>query len=290
MSEPAPISAILPAYDRPDATRATVARIAACDPPPAEIIVHLDGGKDFAIPGATKILHSKTSIGPGGGRNRLLSEASSPYVASFDDDSYPVSPDFFAHAASAIATYPGYALYALEIQHPDPSHDFPLPGGDTPHETTLFQGCGCIYQRSHFLTTEGYIALPCAYGMEEIDLALRLHAKGGRIVTLPGLPVFHDADLTHHASPAITAASLANQALFTYLRYPVRALPIGIVQYLRKALDQIMRGRISGTFRGIKETPAQILRFAKLRKPVPLAALQDFRRVTRHPIAAPHHG
>ncbi len=290
MTSPVPISAILPAYDRAEATQATVARIAACDPPPSEIIVHLDGGKKFPIPQASKILRSKTTIGPGGGRNRLLAAATSPYVASFDDDSYPVSPDFFARAATAIAAHPNYALYALEIRHPDSAHDAPLPGGDTPHETTLFQGCGCIYDRAQFLATDGYIALPRAYGMEEIDLALRLHATGRRILTLPGLPIFHDANLTHHDSPAITAASLANQALFTYLRYPARAFPLAIAQYLHKTLDQLMRGRIRGTLKGIKETPAQIFRFAKLRQPVPLAALKDFHRVTRHPLAAPHHG
>jgi GT2 family glycosyltransferase len=290
MNPPVPISAVLPAFDRETTTRKTVSRLASCNPPPAEIIVHFDAGRDFPVPGATKVIRSETPVGPGGGRNRLLREASSPFVASFDDDSFPVSSNFFSSAAKELAAHPGYAVYALEIRHPDEQDNRPLPGGDTPHETTLFQGCGCIYDRSQFVATEGYIPLPRAYGIEEIDLALRLHAAGGRILTLPGLAVFHDADLVHHDNTEIAAAVLANQALLAFLRYPKRALPLGIAQYLHLAFDQVRRGRSTGTLAGLLKTPGHLARSVKLRRPVPLPALKDFRHVTRHPLPVPRHG
>ena len=60
---------------------------------------------------------------------------------------------------------------------------------------------------ARFLATSGYVPLAVAYGMEEVDLALRLHEKGGRILRTPGLRVFHDTDLKRHANPAVTAGT-----------------------------------------------------------------------------------
>ena len=69
-----------------------------------------------------------------------------------------------------------------------------------------------------------------AYNMEEVDFALRLHARGGKVLGTQWLRVFHDTDRARHADPAVTAASIANLALLAFLRYPVHLWTIGAAQ------------------------------------------------------------
>ena len=51
-----------------------------------------------------------------------------------------------------------------------------------------------------FLNSEGYVPLVVAYGMEEVDLCMRLTNKGKKIYFSPWLRIFHDTELAHHAS------------------------------------------------------------------------------------------
>ena len=269
------ITAILPAYDRVEQTLTTIARLTACQPPPAEILVHLDNGADFPLPAHVRVLRSPTNLGPGGGRNLLIKAARCEWVASFDDDSFPVEEDFFAKAMKAIGDYPQAAVIACPIIHRNvPSLEDCRP---KLRRTATFVGCGCIYQRSAFLETEGYVPLPVAYGMEEIDLALQLHAAGRLMVEVPQLEVFHDTDLSHHDSPRITAGSIKNQALLTWVRYPLASFPYGFLQWLNKAKDNLLRRRFRGAIKGMLETPGYLWRHRKLRQPVAPGALRSFR-------------
>ena len=71
------------------------------DPSPQEILVHIDAGddttetllKEFFSP-RVRWIQSSTRQGPGGGRNRLIREAKYPLIASFDDDSWPLDPNY----------------------------------------------------------------------------------------------------------------------------------------------------------------------------------------------------
>ena len=68
--------------------------------------MHVDAGDDETrgalqprFGDAVRWFSSDATQGPGGGRNRLIREARSPIVASFDDDSWPLDADYFALAA-----------------------------------------------------------------------------------------------------------------------------------------------------------------------------------------------
>jgi glycosyltransferase involved in cell wall biosynthesis len=104
MSDPdtCQLTAIVPAYRRPDQLLATLRQIRVCKPAPAEILVHVDGGDSViveavkAIDPSIGMLVSDKLLGPGGSRNRLIAAASHELVANFDDDSFPEHPDYFA--------------------------------------------------------------------------------------------------------------------------------------------------------------------------------------------------
>ena len=85
------ISAIVTAYERIDQTLATLRVIQSCVPAPDEVLVHVDANQvecEIAIRKAFPdvcVLRSDDQIGPGGGRNKLMSAAPCEFVERFDD-------------------------------------------------------------------------------------------------------------------------------------------------------------------------------------------------------------
>jgi GT2 family glycosyltransferase len=192
------ISAIVTAYERTEQTLATLRVIQSCVPAPGEILVHIDANQiacENAIRGAfpnVRILRSEEQVGPGGGRNKLVEAAQFQFVASFDDDSYPLDSDYFARALLLFEKFPEASLICAALYHAGESIGLDARSAQW---TADFSGGACIFRRDAFLAAGGYVPLPVAYGMEEVDLAIRLHSQGGKILTTPWLRVFHNTDL-----------------------------------------------------------------------------------------------
>src|SRR5262249_43373664 len=101
MDSTVPVAVIIPTHNRGTAVISVLEKIQECDPKPTEIWVHIDLGdgalerelgKRFPM---IRVVTSPTRLGPGGGRHRCLLLCGAPFAVSFDDDSYPVDPDFF---------------------------------------------------------------------------------------------------------------------------------------------------------------------------------------------------
>src|SRR5215204_2794861 len=202
------ISAIVTAYERIEQTLATLRIIQSCVPRPDEILVHVDANQvecEKAIRNAfegVRILRSEQQVGPGGGRNNLVNAARFEFVASFDDDSYPIDADYFERALRTFENFPDASVVCAALYHSGESIGLDERSAQW---TADFSGGACIYRRKAFLDGGGYVPLPVAYGMEEVDLAIRLHSQGGRILTTRWLRVFHNNDLKRHRDPQVTA-------------------------------------------------------------------------------------
>lgn len=282
-----PISAIVTAYQRVDRTLQTLRAIEACVPPPAEIVVHVDGDETACAEAirrahpAVRILVSATAIGPGGGRNKMIAAAGHPIVASFDDDSQPIDADYFARVAEVLDRIPAASVVGAHVYH---RHEGVRPDVRTAAWVADFSGGACAYRREHFLETGGYVPLATAYGMEEVDLALRLHAHGRRVLQTPWLRVFHDTDLARHGDAAVTAASVANIALLTYLRYPITMWVVGVGQCLNRIWWLLGHGRRRGVLQGVRGIPALLRQHARERQLVRASAVLSYLRLRRGPI------
>lgn len=283
------ITAIVTAYQRPEQTMVTLAKLQGCLPRPDEIIVHIDGA-DAACTNAIartfpgiKLLSSPRLVGPGGARNKLVESAAYEIVASFDDDSYPIDTDYFGRVAELFARVPAASVVGAHVSH---QHQAVAPDAKTAEWAADFSGGACAYRREHFLATGGYLPLETAYGMEEVDLALRLHAQGRRVLQTRWLRVFHDTDLARHADPEVTAASVANIALLTYLRYPATLWMVGVGQCLNRIRWLLGHGRRRGVMRGIASIPSTLRRHGYARRLVPGAAVRSYLRLRRHPVPA----
>jgi GT2 family glycosyltransferase len=284
------ISVAIPTYKRPTDLLQALAKIQQCNPCPDEIIVHIDGGDDEteAILLAQNsdrivILKSSQQVGPGGGRNRAIALAKHEIVASFDDDSYPIDGDYFTRLLRLFDQYPKAAVIGAAIYH----RDEPIqPAAQTATWEHAFVGCGCAYRRSVFLEAQGYVELPVAYGMEEVDLSLRLYHRQWGVLITPWLRVFHDTHLSHHSSPKITAASIANQALLTYLRYPLSYWWVGAGQVGSRILWLLRHGRQAGVVKGVLSIPTLIQQHHPSRATVSQQTLQQFLALRKRAIPA----
>lgn len=283
------ISAIVTAYERVEQTLATLRILQSCVPAPDEILVHVDANQIAcenairdAFPGI-QILRSAEQVGPGGGRNKLVSVARGEFVASFDDDSYPIDSDYFARARQIFERFQEASLVCAALYHAGESIGIDERSA---HWTADFSGGACIFRRQTFLDAGGYVPLPVAYGMEEVDLAIRLHSQGGRILTTSWLRVFHNNDLKRHGDPKVTAGSIANLALLAYLRYPVSLWGIGVGQCANRLLWLLRHGRRRGILKGVTMIPAHLRANRGYRLPVSKQVVRSYLALRRAPIAA----
>ena len=283
------ISAIVTAYERIDQTLATLQILQTCVPKPDEILVHVDADqvkceqairKEFPD---VRVLRSRKQVGPGGGRNKLMDAAQFDFVASFDDDSYPIDSDYFERALKLFERFPEAAVICAALYHAGEPIGLDAISAQW---TADFSGGACIYRRSAFLEAGGYVPLPVAYGMEEVDLAIRLHSRGGKILSTPWLRVFHNTDLIRHADPRVTAGSIANLALLAYLRYPVSLWAIGAGQCVNRLLWLLRHGRRRGIVKGFAMIPAHIRAHQRYRRPLSSAAVRSYLALRRTRINA----
>lgn len=281
------ISAIVTAYERIEQTLATLKVIQSCAPAPHEVLVHVDGNRLACADAirevfpAVRVLVSQERVGPGGGRNKLLAAATQELVASFDDDSYPIDSDYFARVQQLFAQRPNASVVCAALYHRGEKVALDARSAAW---TADFCGGACVFRRSAFLEAGGYVPLPVAYGMEEVDLALRLHARGGRILTSSWLRVFHDTDLARHGDPCVTAGTIANLALLAYLRYPVSLWLVGFTQCLNRVVWLLRHGRRRGIWTGVTMIPAHLRAHRQYRLPLAFRDVTSYLALRRAPL------
>lgn len=276
-------SAIVPTHARFDLLARTLDRLLACEPAPAEILVHVDAGNSALRDAVTehypqvRCLFSETRLGPGGSRNRLLAAATHDWVASFDDDSYPAQADWFARAAELVRAFPDAAVLSAASHAPE-WQSLQL------RRIGVFSGCGCVFHKPWFLRTRGFVPLAIAYGMEEVDLSLQLHALGGRLIHDPLLRVNHEPAPDRPAPGTREAAlGLVNTLLLPWLRYPVALWPVGLLQGLSKIRWMLAHGQGGAVLPGLRLTPDLLREQAARVQRVPVRSLLSWLRLRRQP-------
>lgn len=280
------VTVVIPTYQRSSQLLKALKQIHLCDPRPDEIIVHIDGG-DAVTESALAdselrdivIIKNTVQVGPGGGRNSAIARAKNAIIASFDDDSYPIDSDYFDRLLRLFEVFPKAAVIGSAIFH---QNETVPPDDYTAAWVADFVGCGCAYRKEVFLQTKGYVQLPLAYGMEETDLSLRLHHLGWGVLQTAWLRVFHDTKLEHHSNPKITAASIANQALLAYLRYPTGLWWLGGMQCISRVSWLMRHQRWSGIVNGLVAIPGLIRQQRHQRQTVSSKSLLSYLRLRRN--------
>jgi GT2 family glycosyltransferase len=265
-------SVVIPTFNRHAQLQSALDQIFSCERYPSEILIHVDAG-DLETPkmlqekfsGKVRWICATSNRGPGGGRNVLMEMAKTPWVVTFDDDSWPEIPDFFELLGQVITANPetGVVAFPINVRGQKPTH-WPKQI----QQASCFENCGCAIQREAFLQTDGFLPLRHAYGMEEADVSLQLLDKGWQILNVPDLWVYHDTGMEHHASPKVNAAQITNTALLAFLRYPITLWPLGILQTLHRVKYAISVGRFRGILKGLFDIPFACWKYRAARKQV----------------------
>lgn len=275
-------SVIIPTWNRSELLKVTLGKLRAYPQFIAEIHVYVDGGDEATISSLgiqfpeVQFFQGHKNIGPGGGRNVLLSKAQSPYILSLDDDSYPVSAGFFERALGSLEKYPTAGLLACQIYH---KFEETPAGVDQVKQKAVFEGCGCIYRKIALKGVPGYVPVQWAYGVEEQDLALQLIDNGWDIFLDKSLVVFHNTDLGHHNDPKKNAAAIANRALLAYLRFPARYTWLGMAMFFNRIYWALKNSRSKGVLKGILMTPGLLFQYRHLRVPVTAITIRKWRKI-----------
>ena len=276
-------SVVIPTFNRHAHLQSALDQIFSCERYPSEILIHVDAG-DLETPkmlqekfsGKVRWICATSNRGPGGGRNVLMEMAKTPWVVTFDDDSWPESPDFFELLGQVITANPetGVLAFPINVRGQKPSH-WPKQI----QQASCFENCGCAIRREAFLQTDGFLPLRHAYGMEEADVALQLLNKGWHILNVPDLWVYHDTGMEHHACAPVNAAQITNTALLAFLRYPITLWPMGLLQVLNRVKYAISVGRFRGIAKGLWDIPFACWKYRSSRKPVKAETIQLARKL-----------
>lgn len=272
-----PITVMIPTWRRTARLLDTLEKIRACRPEPAATWIHVDAG-DSETESAVKsrygkavgVVSSPVTVGPGGGRQRLLPEVQTPFFASFDDDSWPLNGDFFGRAAALMKAQPKTAVLSAIVCMPTEANP---PTLQVDVSVSCYAGGAHVGRTKAFQSIVGYVPLRYAYGMEEADVALQLMDKGWDLKENGILKVWHDSALEHHADAGLNAAQIANTALRAFLRYPASWWPRGILQVANRVRYALSVGRWRGTAAGIASIPGHCWKYRQYRAPVTAATL-----------------
>jgi GT2 family glycosyltransferase len=281
-SDTCPVTAIVPACRRRDKLLETLRRIRDCRPAPTEILVHVDGGDPEIVTAlqnfdpSIRVLTSEPLLGPGGSRNVLIAAAQCELVANFDDDSFPAFPDYFARVLGLAERFPNAAMFSA-ASHAKEWQIMKF------QQIAVPSGCGCVFRRSWFQRTQGFVPLPVAYNMEEVDIGLQLHALGGMIVHDPLLRVVHDHVLVQVLDSNTNAHVLANTALFAYLRYPAWLWPVGVYSVCCHVAKLLSWGWTAGLLAGLRLIPSYLQQYKKYRYEVSSPTILSWLLLKRWP-------
>lgn len=185
---------------------------------PAEVVVvdnaSADGSLDLAAAeigalGAT-VLRQTGNTGFAGGVNIGAADIASPWIATLNPDALP-EPDWLAALATAIARYPGTAMFGSTQVRAD-APEILDGAGDSYHALGLAWRGAYGWPRSAVEPRDAEVFAPCAAAavydaalfraagglaegffcyLEDVDLGLRLRLRGGRAIQVAAAIVRH---------------------------------------------------------------------------------------------------
>jgi len=203
----ASVSVVIICYNRKKELEECIFSILRQSVLPFEIIVvdnnSSDGTDQLFLQGAFKdlsfIIYEKleTNLGVAGGRNHAIRRASGDILLFLDDDA-EISGDFaIQNVVARFAARPDVGVVAFKIinffSRTITKNEFPhikLNNIDTEFETSYYVGAGHAI-RSVVFDVCGYYPEHFFYGLEELDLSVRIIDREFKILYDPAISIFH---------------------------------------------------------------------------------------------------
>lgn len=211
--------------NRLDDLRRTVEVIGKLDPPPDEIFICTDGCTDGTVeyvktlPRVHLIVNERPR-GSIGSRDTMIRQLKSDIILSFDDDSYPVEPDFLRSVSSLFESAPQLAVATF----PQYSDEFPETLSTTDfgptHLVASFANSSAAIRRTVYFQVGGYPAL-FHHVYEEPDFALRCIAAGFEARYETSLHVRHHYSGVQRNEVRVHHFQARNELWSVFMRCPI---------------------------------------------------------------------
>ncbi|MFF5290227.1 glycosyltransferase family 2 protein [Paractinoplanes globisporus] len=229
------VTVVVVTRDRPDRVRDTI-------PHHRAPVIVVDNGSRVPPPvDGARLIRLDTNLGAAA-RNIGVRQATTPFVAFADDDSY-WAPGSLARAAALLRAHPRTALLAAQVRVGTAGRLDPVsagmaaaplgtpPGGAGP-SILGFLSCAVVVRRDAFLAAGGFQRRLFVYGEEALH-AMDLAAAGWRLCYVPELVVHHFPDPAGRDPRARLRREARNRVLTALLRRPVRRVAGVVAAELR---------------------------------------------------------
>lgn len=200
------VSAIIPAYRRPEKLRKAIQSLLAQDLDPSQFeVIVVDSSPDESNKEVVRVLQEgancrlrllgKQPEGPGPSRNLGASEARAPFLAFIDSDCV-ASPQWLREGITAFQDGIGL-VQGRTIPEPGQPHSIFNYYIAVEKESFLYETCNMFYRREVFERSGGFLSdmdprAERPRGGEDVDLAWRVKRAGWRSRFAPNALVAHE--------------------------------------------------------------------------------------------------
>jgi GT2 family glycosyltransferase len=226
------VSVMITTRDRRDVLAATCKRLSAMAPAPDEVLICTDGCTDGTadlirteFPNLL-LLENPQPVGSVGSRDLLLRAATGEIVVSLDDDSYPLTEDFFARLPDIFLRHPEAAVICFpELREGGTFADNSQTASSSGCYVATYANCAAAMRRQFYLETSGFPRF-FVHAYEEPDYALQCYAAGGAIWFEPSLIIRHHRSAVGRSDLRTHQHHSRNELWSVWMRCPWPWLPI----------------------------------------------------------------
>jgi glycosyltransferase involved in cell wall biosynthesis len=251
--------------------------------PNIRIFVRNDGSTDGTATLATRYpnvnwINCAEPRGYVAARNDFMSNSDADYFVSLDDDAWFLKGDEIAAGLDFLEKRPDVAVAGFDVL--SPGNERPRDRAE-PILSPTFIGCGHIVRLAAIRETGGYETTPGGYGGEEKDLSLRLMDAGYKIVSMPGVHVWHDKTPVARNQMEQHRSGVCNDFVMTYRRTPLPVLPIAFLAKFYKHFQFSRTHQLEVPFwEGLRLFLQSIPKLRKSRNPVRLTTLRAYLKLS----------
>ena len=279
--------------DRRCSLEITCAKLADLQPAPNEVLICADGCRDDTAEMVRsrfpqfQLLNNPRPRGSVFSRDRMLRMAIGEVVVSFDDDSYPLRPDFLRTLAQVIEDHPEAAVVAFPEVQTEAAYAFSdRTGAAVGRYVAAYANCGAAMRRAFYLKRPGFPHF-FSHMYEEPDYALQCYSAGAAVWFEPGLAIHHEPSPINRRPMQRHHFNARNELWSVWLRCPWPWLPVvSAYRVIRQAayagsegVDWLIREPVwwLATLKGLSQCRVR-------RQAVPWRVYYGWLRLARNPI------
>lgn len=231
-----------------------------------------------------RLISSSEQLGQSVARSCAFAACETEFILSIDDDSWPMDADYADTIRKAFAGEPRAAFLAASVYdktHPEGA----APAGSEPYRVRNFVGCGFAVRTRVFLELGGFRTF-FQYGGEELEIALRAHARGWEIHFLPSLRVYHDRTPVNRDEFEMIRSGFGNNLSACLLNEPAWICGLHLVRLTFKGFAHALkRGHWKAPLVAWREFLARVPRLLKARQALPSSAVLSWHKLRSCPPA-----